>query len=98
MPSDLTADDKAALAALLRATIVADRFPLSPRVRELKAILAKLEPPKVSAVVYPAPKPSAVPSMALKKDGVDYFIIPSQPLAFVIDFGLGRFGPVRSTP
>ena len=30
MPADLTDDDRATLAALLRDTIAADRFPLSP--------------------------------------------------------------------
>jgi len=33
MPDDLTDDDKAILAALLRETIAASRFPLSPRVQ-----------------------------------------------------------------
>ena len=33
---NLTHDDKATLAGLLRATIAADRYPLSPRVRSLK--------------------------------------------------------------
>jgi len=37
MPTDLTPDDLAILAALLRDTIAADRFPLSPRVRRWKA-------------------------------------------------------------
>jgi hypothetical protein len=38
-PDDLSADDKAILAELLRATIAADRFFMSPRVKSLKAIL-----------------------------------------------------------
>ena len=37
--ADLTDADKADLTALLRDTIAADRFPLSPRVRRWKAIL-----------------------------------------------------------
>ena len=45
MPADLTDADLAAIAKLLRETITADRFPLSPRIRSLKAILDKLEPP-----------------------------------------------------
>lgn len=62
----LTSDDRAVIAELLRDTIAVDRYPLSPRIRRLKAILAKLEPP--SAVEpMPAPKPSAVPSSALTK-------------------------------
>ena len=45
--SDLTPEDKAILAELLRETIAADyRFPISPRVRSLRAILDKLELPR----------------------------------------------------
>lgn len=62
---DLTHDDKAAIAALLRETIERDRFPLSPRIKGLKAILAKLEPPAVPRITYPAPKPSERPSWAM---------------------------------
>jgi hypothetical protein len=48
MPTlDLTDEERDALAAYLRAGIAADRFPLSPRLRPIKAVLAKLEPPKV---------------------------------------------------
>lgn len=39
MHLDLTDADTAALADLLRDTIAADRFPLSPRIRRLRAIL-----------------------------------------------------------
>lgn len=59
--------DATALADLLRETIATDRFPLSPRVRRLRAILAKIEPPPVPVIVHPAPKPSAVPSLALAR-------------------------------
>jgi hypothetical protein len=46
MPShDLADADKAALIELLKETIAADRFPLSPRIRALRAILEKLDPP-----------------------------------------------------
>ena len=44
-PIEMTDDDKAALAELLRETIAADRYPLSPRIQKLRAILAKLAPP-----------------------------------------------------
>lgn len=37
--------EHAALARLLKQTIATDPFPLSPRVRNLQATLAKLEPP-----------------------------------------------------
>jgi hypothetical protein len=51
-PDHLSAADKAILAELLRETIAADRFFLSPRVKSLKAFLAKLEPQT------PRPQPS----------------------------------------
>jgi len=40
---DLTDDEKLARAAQLKRAIAADRYPLSPRVQTLKAILVKLE-------------------------------------------------------
>jgi hypothetical protein len=43
---ELNDRDKAALTAVLRATIAADRYPFSPRVRQLRAILERLEPPR----------------------------------------------------
>ena len=47
----LSADEKVALTAALKRSIDEDRFPLSPRVRMLESILARLEPQK------PAPAP-----------------------------------------
>ena len=41
MPPDLTEADREILAQVLRERIAADRFPLSPRVSRLKAILSK---------------------------------------------------------
>ena len=41
---DLTDVETDALAGLLRRTIDDDRYPLSPRVQTLKAILAKIQP------------------------------------------------------
>jgi hypothetical protein len=49
----LTDDEKRALAALLKRAIDEDRYPLSPRITQLRGILAKLEPPKPT----PAPLP-----------------------------------------
>jgi len=43
MTLDLTDEEKLALAAELKRTINEDRYPLSPRIRTLKAILAKLD-------------------------------------------------------
>jgi hypothetical protein len=57
MTPDLTDDDKTILVELLRETIAADRFPLSPRVRRLKAILVKLDPPAPRSEPIPPPKP-----------------------------------------
>jgi len=49
--SRLTDDEKTALVTLLKRAIDADRYPLSPRIGQLRHILAKLQPPK------PAPAP-----------------------------------------
>ena len=66
-PFELDTADRTALAELLRDTIAADRFPLSPRIRRLRAILAKLDPPPAAAIVYPAPKPPGERRMAMRK-------------------------------
>ena len=66
MTLDLTDDEKLALVALLRRTIEGDPYPLSPRVRTLRAILAKLEP-GARTKPYPAPKLTGEPSMALAR-------------------------------
>jgi len=64
---DLTAAEKATIAALLRETIAADRFPLSPRIRRLKAILDKLEPPLPEPEPLPPRKPPGEPSMVVAR-------------------------------
>jgi hypothetical protein len=51
MVLDLSDDEAAAVAQLLRRTINDDPYPLSPRLAPLKAILAKLNPPQ------PPPEP-----------------------------------------
>jgi hypothetical protein len=48
------------LADLLRETIAQDRFPLSQRVRRLKAILPKLDPPAARPKMPPPPKPPGI--------------------------------------
>ena len=60
---DLTAADRAILAALLRETIAGDRFPLSPRVRRWQAILDKLESPAPKREPLWPLKPPGEPSM-----------------------------------
>jgi hypothetical protein len=67
MPPDLSDADKAALVALLKATIAADRFPRSPRIRALRRILDKLEPPPLGPEPIPPPKPPGERSVVLAK-------------------------------
>jgi hypothetical protein len=47
MQLELTNDEAAALVALLNLVIADDKYPLPPRVRALKEILAKLRPEPV---------------------------------------------------
>ena len=49
LDENLTPEERGELLKLLRETIERDRYPLSPRIRSLKAILAKLDPSTVSA-------------------------------------------------
>jgi hypothetical protein len=68
MELDLTDDETAALGRLLSDAIDRDRYPLSPRIKMLKGILAKIrpEPPKASL----APKglePKREPLLPLKQ-------------------------------
>jgi hypothetical protein len=66
MTLDLSDEEKLAQAGLLKCAIADDPFPLSPRVRMLEAILAKLElPPAVAAKALPASKPGDRPRAAL---------------------------------
>ena len=61
MQPDLSPEDCAAIAALLRDTIAADRFPMSPRIKRMRAILNKLDPP--------APKPAPFPPLKPPRNG-----------------------------
>ena len=54
---DLTPDERGELLKLLRDTIAADRYPLSRRIRNLKAALPKLDP-QPQPVVEPFPPPT----------------------------------------
>jgi hypothetical protein len=61
MTTNLDPQDRADLARFLREAIEADRYPLSPRVRRLKELLAKIDPAPAPAVsAYPAPKPPGI--------------------------------------
>jgi hypothetical protein len=55
---DLTDEENAALTAAARKVIDEDRYPLSPRLRPLKAALAKLDPASA-----PKPKPEPKPPL-----------------------------------
>jgi hypothetical protein len=59
MSLDLDDSERAALIELLTDTIERDRFPLSPRVKRLRGILAKLGIGSAPAVPWPPPKPVA---------------------------------------
>ena len=50
MQPDLSPED---YAALLRDTIAADRFSVSPRIKRMRAILHKLEPPEPEPFRFP---------------------------------------------
>jgi hypothetical protein len=53
MTLDLTETETAALARLLSDAIDADRYPLSPRIQTLKAILGKVRPEPVRELLPP---------------------------------------------
>ncbi len=59
---DLTDDEERALSALLRRAIDYDPYPLAPRLDPLKAILAKLDPPKPRPEPLPPLRPGMGPS------------------------------------
>jgi hypothetical protein len=58
MPDEnLAPDEREAVLKLLRDTIAADKFPLSPRIRTLRSALAKLDPaPPTAPEPYPPAK------------------------------------------
>jgi hypothetical protein len=58
----LTDDEKQALIALLQRTIYEARFPYSPQLDPLKAILAKLVPPVPRLPPQPPPRAGLGPS------------------------------------
>ena len=53
MTLDLSDEEKRALGGLLKRTIADDPYPLSPRIRTLRGILAKLEPTTTAAEPLP---------------------------------------------
>ena len=69
MPTlDLTEEERAEVLQAIRAAIDGERYVLSPGVKRLKSILAKLDPaPSATVTPYPAPRPSAEPSFLYAK-------------------------------
>jgi hypothetical protein len=53
MVLDLTEEETDTLARLMRRTINGDRYPLSPRIQTLKAILGKIRPERVRESLPP---------------------------------------------
>jgi hypothetical protein len=66
MQIDLNDDETAALTRLLTNTIDADRYPLSPRIQTLNAILSKIRPQPVREPL-PPPKVYAPPRATLAR-------------------------------
>ena len=66
MMLDLTNEETGALAKLLSRTVEDDRYPLSPRIQTLTAILAKIRPEPARQPLLP-PQVYAPPSMGSYK-------------------------------
>ena len=66
---DLTPEEDAEVLRPVRSAIDGDRYPLRPRSKRLKSILAKLDPEaeRPTAIPYPPPLPSAEPSLLYAK-------------------------------
>ncbi len=64
---DLSEAERQELLRLLRTAIINDPYPLSPRIKRLKSIRDKLEPPPPSPEPYPPVKPPGEPSVALRR-------------------------------
>ena len=65
---DLSPEEYAEIVRLVRSAIDGERYVLSPRVKRLNRILAKLNPaPAATVTPYPAPRPSAEPSFLYAK-------------------------------
>ena len=67
MNLELNDTEQAALIELLLDTIERDRFPLSPRVKRLRGILARMGIGSAPAMPYPPPKPPGEPSLVLTR-------------------------------
>jgi hypothetical protein len=63
----LSDDEKVALLALLKRTIKDDRYPLSPRIRTLRDILTRLQPPQPAPAPLPPLRRHAPPRATAKQ-------------------------------
>jgi hypothetical protein len=64
---DLTEEERAELVRALLAVIAGDRFPLSPRIRRLRQILEKLDPPTDRSGPLPPPRAPSDHSLAPRR-------------------------------
>jgi hypothetical protein len=64
---DLTDVERDELVAVLPEAIERDPYFMSPRVKRLRAILAKFDPPSPRPQPYPPPKPAGTPSLLLAR-------------------------------
>jgi hypothetical protein len=67
---NLTEEDYSDLAGLVaRGDVDAERIRIGPRIKKLRGLLAKLDPASTERAItpYPAPKPSAEPSLLYQK-------------------------------
>ena len=100
MNLDLTDEEHAALLRLVKRTIDEDRYPLSPRLDPLKAILAKLEPQSVREPlpppeVYAPPRATAARRRRVGVDRYSLFLRhpgPAQPGEYVASYLARIFG------
>ena len=67
MNLDLTDEETAALLRELDALIDSDRYFMSPRIKTLKAIRAKIRPERVREPLQPPPKQYAPPRATAKQ-------------------------------
>ena len=68
MPAyEISDDERAALIRLLRETIEADRFPLSPRIKQLTVIRDKLDPAPAKPELLPPLKSPGEQSLAQRR-------------------------------
>jgi hypothetical protein len=86
--SQLTDDEKTGFLALLKRATNDDRYPLSPRIRTLRNILTKLQPPQPAPAALPPLRHYAPPRATARHRKA----AAGEKLATdaAVDFGLGK--------